>query len=381
VSFFVVEDAVRKLSLLVLRNAEGLSNHHEIIRNSAPTGLDEGVLLNIVAPPLDQLQKQAENDTETAARLLGTCGAELDAAWVHYRDLDDRAEAEIDARNPFRGERPRRLEHGDVRDPANAGNFDDVEPLDRDPRDPSRPLDPAGPTPTEADAAGPGWPVELEESASRLTSYTSVAEPIRAVLIQLLGNDPFEVVTQVFTGRWEPVLRQGMAVENLHQVYTWVAANVDRGRYAVQSQWNGNAADAAEEWLARYSAAARAFARWSKQAGEHIQSFARAAFHACEAVQGYLNLIIDIVIDAITLGLAGPIVGSARAINAQTLAELRDAIASIALAWSQIGTAIDSIIARAHEFVGIMNNHHAGMSAVTVRGWPPELGGFNREEF
>lgn len=387
VSFYVNPPAVKGLSDLVLRNAQGMWFHHELICKSAPTEWDEGILLNIIAPKLDGMQEQAKRDTEKASMLLSTCGAELEAGANHYADIDKNNAKEfaaLDAKFPYHGPAPRKVDRSEVTDPESATDFEDVAPLDRDPRYPDRPLGPGGytgPEPTEYDAAGEGWRVDLEAVISRITSKASTAGHIRGFLVQVLGVDPFEVVLRLVAGRWDPVMRNGMAIQNLGRVSYWVAANVDRGRFAVQDQWDGNAANAAEAWLQQYADAARTLAAWGQQAGDRLQSFASTAYHGFEALDGYLNLVIDTVIDALTLGAAGIFSGLINASTGKDLQAILESIASIVLSVSYVSTAIDSLIARAHEFVGVSQNHWDGSQAVTAPPWPPELGGFNREEF
>lgn len=383
-SFYVEPGAVSGLALLVLRNAEGMYGHHELICRSAPNDWSEGILLNLIAPKLDEMQEQAKRDTGRAEMLLATCGAELEAGANYYADANNKAKLAIeDAKYPYEGIEARQLERGDVADPGGAVRFDDAEPLDRDPRHPDRSVGPGPypmPEPTEQDAAGEGWNLRLEEVVSRLTSAASMAGHVRGVLVQLLGVDPFTEVMRFVSGDWNPVMRNGMAIQNLGQVGTWLATNVERGLYAVQDRWNGNAADAAAAWLQQYTSAARGLALWGAQAGFSLQNFASTAYHAFEAMDGYLNLIIDILIDVVAK-IPVSVGGAISILNAKSLTEVMDAIASMMLAWTELSTIIDSLIARAHEFIGIPSNHSDGSRPVTSAPWPPELGGFNREEF
>jgi hypothetical protein len=384
VSFYVEPGAVSGLALLVLRNAEGMHGHHELICRSAPSDWSEGILLNLVAPKLDEMQERAKLDTGRAASLLATCGAELEAGAAYYADANNRAKLAIeDAKYPYEGIEPREIERGEVADPGGAERFDDAEPLDRDPRHPERSVGPGPyplPEPTEQDGAGEEWALPLENVLNRLTSAASMAGHVRGVLVQLLGLDPFDVVLRFVAGDWEPVMRNGMALQNLGQVGNWLATNVERGLYAVQDRWAGNAADAAAAWLQQYTAAARGLALWGAQAGFSVQNFASTAYHAFEAMDGYLNLIIDILIDVVAK-IPGLIGGGIAMVNAESFEEMMDAIASMMMAWSELSTIIDSLTARAHEFLGIASNHSDGSRPVTSATWPPELGGFNREEF
>ncbi len=383
-SFYVEPGAVSGLALLVLRNAEGMHGHHELICRSAPSDWSEGVLLNLIAPKLDELQERAKVDTGRAASLLATCGAELEAGAAYYSDADNKAKLAVeDAKYPYEGVEPRELDKRDVADPGGAERFDDAEPLDRDPRQPDRSVGPGPyplPEPTEQDAAGEGWNLRLEQVISRLTGAASMAGHVRGLLRHILGVDPFEEVTRFVAGDWDPAMRNGMAIQNLGQVGSWLATNVERGLYAVQDRWTGNAADAAAAWLQQYTAAARGLALWGAQAGFSVQNFASTAYHAYEAMEGYINLIIDILIDVVAK-IPAVIGGGITMVNAESFEEMMDAMASIMLAWRGLSTVIDSLIARAHEFIGIASNHSDGMRPVAATTWPPELGGFNREEF
>lgn len=383
VSFHVEAGVVNDFALLVLRNAEGMHGHHEVICRSAPSEWSEGILLNLVAPKLDELQEQAKSDTGRASMLLATAGAELEAGAAYYSGSDRAAQARIDAAHPYYGVEPRELERGEIADPGGAARFDDAEPLDRDPRKPGRSLGPAPyplPEPSEQDGAGEGWALPLEEVVSRLTGAASMAGHIRAALVQILGVDPFDVVLRLVSGDWTPVMRNGMAIQNLGQVGDWVATNLERGLYAVLPHWGGNAATAAAAWIQQYASAARGLAAWGQQAGDRLQHFASTAYHAFEAMDGYLNLIIDILIDVVAK-IPTSVGGAISMLDARSFEDVMDAIASLMMAWSELSTVIDSLIARAHEYIGTTSNHSQGTRPVPNATWPPELGGFNREEF
>lgn len=387
-SFFVSPDAVDGLSGLVLRNSTGLTDYHTVITRTAPKGFDEGALLDIIAPKLDQMQRQADRDTAKAAALLTMSGDELSSAAVRYAGLDARQRAAIDAQYPYHGEAARRMDYSEVTEPEKAAEFEDVAPLYRDPRNPDRTLGVGGypdPEPTEYDAAGEGWNVDLEAAASRLSGAVSIAGQFRGLLQQILGFDPIEVLARLTAGDWRPVLRHGMAIEGLNQIGSWVAANVDRGRYGIQDLWGGNAATAAGAWLEQYSAAVRVLAAWGQQAGERLQAFARTAYHVFMTINNYVNLLIDTLVDLATAGGAGAVValvgGWAPAASAKNIPELLTAIGSVAAGWARISVLIDWITVKAHEFAGTSSNYVAGSQAVTAPPWPPELRAFDRPEF
>ncbi|MFC7616262.1 hypothetical protein ACFQV2_25095 [Actinokineospora soli] len=252
----------------------------------------------MLAAPLDRWQALAETNTARAADLAAACADELQRAAAHYEKTELANLKLADAHYP--AATSPKLTPGEVIAHASTGDFGDWESASADPRDPNSKYS-GPPAPTELDATE-GWPTDLEEKVERLTGATSVATHVRALLRQIVGLDPFDLITTLVSGDWKLLMTQGMIFEDTAIAFTRIKENITRGCYAIQDTWEGNAASAAENWLMAYAKAAGAHAQFSRDAGWKIKNFARAAYHGFVALNIGVDALLDSVVDLLFLG-------------------------------------------------------------------------------
>lgn len=373
-SFYVQPSAVDGLSTLVTRNAGGAQLFASYNNGSGPNELGEGLLINLCAQSLDRWQQLAEDNSRRGADLLAGCGEQLRQAAVFYEKTDRELAGKLDnTYPPGGGAAP--LEPGQVRAPDSASDFTDWENPSSNPRDPGREYQ-GPPQPTEADAAGSGWDIDLEGEVDRVTGAVSLARQIRDLLKAILGFDLVDVVVTLITGNWEMLLYQAMCVEDLDPGFTRIRENLDRGRFAVQDRWDGNAAGAAEVWLLNYGLAADELATFGREAGWKMKNFAHAAYHQFQALNIAIDFLIDTLLD-VALAAGGGLIGGAISI-------LRgenpiEAVGSVVSAYSQVSTILDGLRFLGHEFVSIAELV-AGNGEIVARSWPSNPGGYHHPE-
>ncbi|GAA4412521.1 hypothetical protein GCM10023148_06280 [Actinokineospora soli] len=326
--FDVVHEDVAKLGLLVGRAASAARLFAAQNYRSGPNELGEG-LLGMLAAPLDRWQALAETNTARAADLAAACADELQRAAAHYEKTELANLKLADAHYP--AATSPKLTPGEVIAHASTGDFGDWESASADPRDPNSKYS-GPPAPTELDATE-GWPTDLEEKVERLTGATSVATHVRALLRQIVGLDPFDLITTLVSGDWKLLMTQGMIFEDTAIAFTRIKENITRGCYAIQDTWEGNAASAAENWLMAYAKAAGAHAQFSRDAGWKIKNFARAAYHGFVALNIGVDALLDSVVDLLFLGpLKGnPLKGAGAVVAAyEAVADIADGLRSLA---------------------------------------------------
>jgi uncharacterized protein YukE len=369
-SFHVEPAAVAGLGTLVTRNASAASGYARYNTNSGPNELGEGLIINMCAGSLDRWQALAQQNSRKATDLLTGCGEQLKKAAQFYRTTDLKHAGQLDATYPS-GRGNDKLRPDEVVSPESSSDFSDWEDASKDPRNPAN--DYAGPPwPTEAEAAGTGWDLKLEEKVDRITGAVSLARHLRDLLAKIVGIDLVDLVITLISGKWDLLMYQGACLEDLHPGFTRIRENVDRGRFAVQDRWEGNAAAAAEEWLLNYSRAAGEFATFGREAGWKIKNFGRGAYHQFVALDIAVDYLIDTLFDAALRTAAGPIGAGISILRGENPFE---AFASVISAATKISTILDGLRALGHEIQSVAEIV-AGNGEVAARDWPSNPGGY-----
>lgn len=357
-------ESIGRLATLMGRAGYAASTFASANTGAGPNELGEG-LLGMLAGPLDRWQALGLANCQRAATLADLCDAALVEAAKYYVAADDAAEARLDGAFPAAASQ--RVPREQVSAPETAGDFSDVEDAWRDPHDPEfRYTAP----PEPAENAGRGWDFDLDGEVDKLTGAASVAPYVRDLLRWLVGWDPFTAISTLVAGDWKGLMRQGSVFEDTAIAFGRIKQNVDRGRYAIQDKWDGNAAAALENWLAAYSQACADQAKFCVDAGWKIKNFARSAFHAFQALNIALDTLIDAVLDALLKGRGlGPAVGGV--VNAIRGEGPKSVFAAVVCSVLPIADILDQVRMVAH---GIQSAAEmvAGNGEVAERAWPGE---------
>ncbi|MEU4655658.1 hypothetical protein AB0G32_17225 [Streptomyces sp. NPDC023723] len=155
---------------------------------------------------------------------------------------------------------------------------------------------------------------DVAEPASRLTSPKAPEEFSQGALLDLFndmsdlvsptywiteaynavfGFNPLDEVIQWFAGDWESFAKCAEVWENIGKSCDDIAKNLSSGNTALDSTWNGHAADSAYVYFDE-------LAKKLNQSGETFDSLAdtykylaHAAYSAAEGIKGYLGGILD----------------------------------------------------------------------------------------
>ncbi|MEU7528776.1 hypothetical protein AB0A74_23800 [Saccharothrix sp. NPDC042600] len=358
--FFVDPPSVAGLGRLVTRNGEAVGRFVQELEHRRPDGYQEG-LLGLLNEPLNEVQRVGEANTRHAAHLARTSGAEITALAAHYVRTDLAKARDLDAVHP--GPTPTRLAAADVVTP-DAG-FDGGRDPAADPANPARPYPGVPPHPDEK-AVAEGWNVDFEKGVDELLARCSVAQHVRDLMRALTGRDVFEELTRLVGGDWSNLYRQGQAFEDTAYACTIVVENVDRGRYLVQDKWDGNAANAAESWLAEYAAACRGHVEFMTGVSGRIKKFASAAYHAVAALTILVDTLLDALVDLLTRNAGAFIGGAISVLRGQNPLH---GVVSVLFAVSKISSAIDALRAAAHVAVSGLQVLVAN-GEVVAKQWP-----------
>lgn len=360
VGFVVDPPSVAGLGRLVSRSGEAIGVFVQELEYRRPEGYQEG-LLGLLNEPLNQVQRVGEANTRHGADLAGASGAEFKKLAEYYVRVDRATAVELDGKYP--GATPTRIDKDDVVAPD--ATFDEGRDPASDPANPSKPY-PGVPKEPDEKAVAEGWPVDMEQQLDELLGRCSVAQHVRDLMRALTNRDVFDELTRLVGGDWSNLYRQGQAFEDTAYAYSIVKENVDRGRYLVQDKWDGNAANAAETFLAEYSAACQGHVEFMTEVAGQIKKFASAAYHAVSALTILLDTLLDTLVDLLTYDAGSFIGGAISILRGQNPLHV---IVSVMFSVSQISTVIDAVRAAAHVVVSGLQVL-VGNGEVVAKLWP-----------
>lgn len=358
--FDVHPPAVAGLGRLMTRNGDAAGVFSMHLEYRRPTGLDEG-LLGLLNGPLNRVQDLGEANSRQGRDLARAVGAEFAKAAEFYSATDKKHAGALDSTYP--GATSTRIDRDDVVAPD--VTFDEGPDPAADPKDPKKPY--AGPPTDPGDAeVAANWPVDMEARLDALLGLCSVTNHIRMLLNAVTGADVLAEIAKWVGGDWTDLYRQAQVFEDTAFAYRVIRESVDRGRYLVQDHWEGNAASAAENWLAEYSAACAGHVEFMTEVSDQIKKFASAAYHSLVALNILVDTLLDTLVDYVTRGAGTIVAGAISVIKGENPLH---SIVSILLSVSQISTVLDTIRGVAHGVAAILQQCVAN-AEVVAKTWP-----------
>lgn len=290
--FFVRPEAVDGLAGLVRKQGDGAGDFHQAFRNTivegGRTGDDGEGLLALIWPKLDEWQHNTRNHLGIAFGSGVSAGDALHCAAVWYRDTERATAEELDRKLQEIG--AERVGRDEVRDPASAGTFREVAPVDY-----------PGPAPEKIDNPD-WWPVKAEELAEEIADLGGTLGDVAGFVEDITGVDIFHLAARAVIGDWKALQEQAVLFRDTESGFADIAANIHQGRYGIQDQWTGRAADAAKDWLDKYHTACLDMSGYCGAAGDAIEGLAKAAYHLMQKLKHGLGALIDILLLIYTKG-------------------------------------------------------------------------------
>lgn len=130
------------------------------------------------------------------------------------------------------------------------------------------------------------------------TQYISPSYWVGVIIDQLFGTDPFQWVAEEFTGDWRAVATAGAALKNLGSFNADMSATVGETATVTMSDWQGNAASAANQYFSGFADAVDAQQRDLVQAGEQFEQIAFGMNRWTATVRGLLLTLSDFIVAA-----------------------------------------------------------------------------------
>jgi uncharacterized protein YukE len=356
-SFKVDPAAVAGLGQLVQRQSQGIAGYLTALEHNEVSDQGDG-FFDLISKQLVYLRYYAQSNTRQALSLSGDSALALRDSAAFYVATDSATEARLDGtyRHVTSVDRERsslpcevtQSGFGDVHDVSGYRPPENVD-LEQD-------LD---------------WPVDLENRLSALGDLVSTGAKIGKFVETITHWDPFERAALLVSGDWNAIHREGRIIADTGTAFDHIAANIDRGRFNIQSAWDGNAAAAAENWLDDYARACREHARYCHEAAAKIRNLAEAVYHRAKSLETALGTLVDLVGELISLKKVDSIreaFGEALDFVTGT-GDFKDLLKAMKT-WAGEATALtDLIFATAHEFSGIVAAAK-GQGEVVAASWP-----------
>ncbi|MFC9253621.1 hypothetical protein [Amycolatopsis thailandensis] len=380
--FFVRPEAVDGLAGLVRRQGDGAGDFRQAFRNTIVHGgrtNDDGEgLLARIWPKLDGWQHDTRNHLGIAFGSGVSAGDTLHCTAVWYRDTERATAEELDRK--LQEIKVERVGRDEVRDPSSAGTFREVAPVDY-----------PGPSPEKIDNPD-WWPVKAQEAAEEILDLGGTLGDVAGFVEDITGVDIFGLAARAVIGDWKALQEQAVLFRDTESGFAGIAANINQGRYGIQDQWIGRAADAAKDWLDKYHEACLDLSGYCGAAGDAIEGLARAAYHLMQDLKHGLGVLIEILLLIYTKGAIAAAKSGQKVVGfildvIDALAEgkklfglfggdVKQLLALISAAIDQTGvirTTISAILALAHQFElgwGIVDATRATARDTELPSWP-----------
>jgi len=130
-------------------------------------------------------------------------------------------------------------------------------------------------------------------SPLKVFDYLSPSKWVFDIVKSLTGVDILGELVSPFVGHWERVSAYGDALTKVSQCLTGVSTNVSNVNGALDTQWDGNAADAANVYFGSVGTSLRLHSEALAKAGERYQELAAGMYHHHVAAEHLLKLVFD----------------------------------------------------------------------------------------
>lgn len=347
-SFKVEPQAVALLGGLVQRQGVGIAAHLKALEHNQVDDIGQGVFQEITGH-LATLRSYAQDNTRRALSLAGSSAVELTRAAEFYRTTD-RGEADrLDKAYPTVPTYPRNVEAGALPAGVASSSFTDVVE--------TRYYNGPGETSLENEVIRDKWPMGLEDKLAKWLEpgdLGSVAATADKIAEKILGWSPLGRITEVYSGDWNGIYRESVVIADTGTAFDGITKNLQRGRYAIQDAWDGNAAAAAERWLDQFALGCAEHAKYCHDVAEKVSLLAEAAFHLYQTIGFLLETLIDAIVALLTAMKGKPVLKFIGTIADVATGGAAKFIGSIIGIGNQIQSAVDQLWAIAHGFAAVV---------------------------
>ncbi|MEU4562361.1 hypothetical protein AB0F72_28590 [Actinoplanes sp. NPDC023936] len=152
-------------------------------------------------------------------------------------------------------------------------------------------------------------PGEPDENIARVVmnpgdifNYASPTAWINSAIEALTGTDVIGYFTEWVGGDWASIYKFGDALYNLAECMQQIGVNIQQGMEFLDSDWDGNANDAAYNYFTSFASAASGQQMALFEAGQEYHKAASGAYHVANALGNILQALGD---KAVLAGIVG----------------------------------------------------------------------------
>ncbi|MBB5802025.1 uncharacterized protein YukE [Saccharothrix ecbatanensis] len=355
--------AIELLGDLVQRQSVGIAAHIKALERNQVSDIGQGLFQEITGH-LESLRFHAQDNTRRALSLAGSSAVELAGA-ARFYGATDLAEADrLDKTYPTVPTYPRNVEAGELPAGVASSGFTDVVE--------TRYYNGPGETSLEKEVLRDKWPMGLEDKLAQWLSpgdLGSVAAMADKIAQKILGWSPLGRITEVYSGDWDAIYRESVVIADTGTAFDGIVKNLQRGRYAIQEFWDGNAAAAAAQWLDRFTLGCAEHAKYCHDVAKKVSLLAEAAFHLYQTIGFLLETLIDAIVALLTAMRGKPVLKFLGTIADVATGGQARFIGSIIGIANKIQSAVDQLWAIAHGFAAVVQTVRAEGDGVRAI-WP-----------
>jgi hypothetical protein len=293
--FAVQPEALARFAALVERNGINLSLTNVHLSAETKLGNTDGLwlqhLVDAHIPTVDRMLSSLFQAFHT----MGGSADELVRTADHYRNVDQAAEANLDATYPASQRPP--IEAPQVTPTTRRGQQGPFEARAGD--DIKDPL---------AFLTDPGTPSDFSDPMQLFNAIGDYLSPtwwMNQVLNDTIGVNPMEFVNQHLVGDWKGFARCAMVWEQLSKATGAIGDNVNHGLRWLAADWQGQAGDAAVYYFDYMGKSLLSHRDVFQVLHDKYREIARDVWLASKTLADIIKMIMDLVVVAGLAVLAG----------------------------------------------------------------------------
>ncbi|MFF0543211.1 hypothetical protein ACFYTF_10265 [Nocardia thailandica] len=199
---------------------------------------------------------------------------------------------------------------------------------------------------------------------------------INYVLNQTIGVDPLTYTTNKIAGDWQALQKAGTALTNMSDYLRDYGYAVAAGRREVREDWDGNAAQAAEDYFTQLTDALNTQSAALKDVSTTVEEYSLASYYMAQFICGRIQDVYDYAIilaikEAAAAAMATTGVGAVGSVF--TTASAAYEVVQIISTWAQVLGKFTQWVFLAEAAAGTALGAAATLSSTDL----PELGGKN----
>lgn len=137
---------------------------------------------------------------------------------------------------------------------------------------------------------------DLVENILGGTQYIGVSYWLGWAAERATGTNPWHWIAEQYAGNWEAAQSAGQAIKNLGEFNTVFVNSIDAAAVTVFADWQGNAANSAEDYFSGLAKTIKDQAPGLESIGREFETMAVGMYETANSIKGLWETLLDLLI-------------------------------------------------------------------------------------